>query len=393
MGRLQGEIIDSALHWNARRPATVSNALGTILTVIHSWTGGSSLAAPEIWKSKGSGWKLPKGWTQIRTIESHTGGEPLRLVIEGWPEIPGNTMLAKRSYAKKHHDNLRRLIMREPRGHWDMYGAILTEPVNKESDFGVLFMHNEGFSTMCGHGVIAVVTSLLDMKIARLPGGRRTLRLDTPAGLVIAEPHMVGRRVKSVAFENVPSFVLAKDQFVDVEGLGPVRYDLVFGGAFYAYCDSKDLRVGLAPGDSRRLVDVGMRVKRAVIATAKIRHPRDRELGFLYGTIISKRIENSTSDFRNVCIFADGQIDRSPTGTGVSGRVALEHIRGNLPIGRTITVESIVGSVFKGTPVRETKVGEYDAVIPRIEGSAWTSGQCEFWLDPHDQFNEGFLVG
>lgn len=346
----------------------------------------------EIWKSKDAEGKPPKGWTRIRTIESHTGGEPLRLVIEGWPKLPGNTMLAKRSYAKKHHDNLRRLIMREPRGHLNMYGAILTEPVTKGSDFGVLFMHNEGFSTMCGHGVIAVVTSLLDLKIVRLRGGRRTLHLDTPAGPVIAEPQMEGSMVRSVAFENVPSFVLAKDQYVEVEGLGSVRYDLVFGGAFYAYCDSKDLQVDLAPRDSSRLVDVGMRVKRAVIETTKIRHPSESELGFLYGTIISKRIESSSADFRNVCVFADGQIDRSPTGTGVSGRVALEHLRGNLPIGRTIKVESIVGSVFRGTPVRETRVGEYDAVVPRIEGSAWTSGRCEFWLDPHDQFKGGFLV-
>jgi len=363
------------------------------LTVYHCRPADSFLVESGIWKAKNAGWKPPKGWTHIRTIESHTGGEPLRLVIDGWPKIPGKTILAKRSYAKKHHDNLRRLIMQEPRGHWDMYGAILTEPVTEDSDYGVLFMHNEGFSTMCGHGVIAVVTSLLDMKIAQLPEGRRTLRLDTPAGAVIAEPQMVGNRVKSVAFENVPSFVLAKDQFVEVEGLGSVRYDLVFGGAFYAYCDSDDLKVGLAPRDSRRLVDVGMRVKRAVIETASVRHPMDRELGFLYGTIISRRIESSSAGIRNVCIFADGQIDRSPTGTGVSGWVALEHLRGNLPIGRTITVQSIIGSVFKGTPVRETKVGEYDAVVPRIEGSAWTSGQSEFWLDPHDQFNEGFLVG
>jgi len=351
------------------------------------------LDAHKIPKENAVGWKPPKGWTRITTIESHTGGEPLRLVIEGWPTIPGNTMLEKRNYAKKHHDNLRRLIMREPRGHWDMYGAVLTEPVAEGSDFGVLFMHNEGFSTMCGHGVIAVVTSLLDLKLARLQGEKRTLRLDTPAGLVIAEPHMEGSMVKSVAFENVPSFVMAKDQYVDVEGLGSVRYDLVFGGAFYAYCDSKDLRVGLAPPDSRILVDVGLRVKRAVTETAKIRHPRESDLGFLYGTIISKRIESASADFRNVCVFADGQIDRSPTGTGVSGRVALEYSRGNLPIGKTIRVESIVGSIFNGTPVRETRVGEYDAVVPRIEGSAWTSGRCDLWLDPDDQFVEGFLVG
>jgi proline racemase len=301
-------------------------------------------------------------------------------------------MLAKRSYARKHHDQLRRLIMREPRGHWDMYGAILTEPVTRGSDFGVLFMHNEGFSTMCGHGVIAVVASLLNMKVVTLRGRKRAFRIDTPAGRVIAEPYMEGNVVKSVAFENVPSFVLARDQYVDVEGFGSVRYDLVFGGAFYAYCDSEDLNVDLTPGDSRRLVALGMRVKHAVMKAVKIQHPKNEDLGFLYGTIISKKVGSSTADIRNVCIFADGQIDRSPCGTGVSGRVALEHRRGNIPIGRSIAVESIIKSVFRGTPVREAKVGKYDAVVPRIEGSAWTTDQSEFWLNPHDPFNEGFLV-
>lgn len=328
---------------------------------------------------------------RIKTIESHTGGEPLRLVIEGWPKIQGDTMLEKRSYAKKHHDNIRRLIMREPRGHGDMYGAVLTEPVARGGDFGVLFMHNEGFSTMCGHGVVAVVTSLLNMNMIRLKGERKTIRLDTPAGRVTAEPCMEGRVVKSVHFENVPSFVLAKNQSVDVEGLGSVRYDLVFGGAFYAYCDAEDLDVDITPRESRRLVDVGMRIKLAVMKEAEIQHPIDRDLGFLYGTIISRR--TGPARILNVCVFADGQIDRSPCGTGVSGHVALQHLRGNLPIGRTVLVESIVGSVFKGTPVREAKVGRYSGIIPRIEGSAWTSGQSVFWLDPRDPFDEGFLVG
>lgn len=350
------------------------------------------MANPENHRAGNVEWRPPKGWIQIKTIESHTGGEPLRLVIGGWPKIPGDSMLAKRSYAKKHHDNLRRLIMREPRGHWDMYGAILTEPVTEGSDFGVLFMDNEGFSTMCGHGVMAVVTSLLDMKLAPLRRGKRAFRLDTPAGRVTAEPRVEGNIVKSVSFENVPSFVLARDQYIDVEGLGPVRYDLVFGGNFYAYCDSKDLKVDVTLRDSRRLVDVGMRIKLAVMKTVKIQHPIDRDSGFLYGTIISRKAESSAG-IRNVSIFADGQIDRSPCGTGVSGHVALKHLRGNLPIGHTIAVESIIGSVFRGTPVREAKVGKYNGVVPRIEGSAWTSGQSEFWLDPRDPFNKGFLVG
>ena len=333
-----------------------------------------------------------RGSPVIRTIESHAAGEPLRIVVEGWPAIPGQTMLAKRRYAKEHHDHLRRRLMWEPRGHRDMYGAILTKPVTDDGDFGVLFMHNEGFSTMCGHGVIALVTSLVETGMVRAGGSEKTIRLDTPAGRVTAKAHMKGAGVRSVSFENVPSFVLASSQRVKVEGIGTVKYDLAFGGAFYAYCDADDLGVGLLPSDSQRLADVGMRVKLAVMKRRRITHPTDKDLGFLYGTIISGRPESSGADIRNVCVFADGQIDRSPTGTGVSGHVALEHAKGRLPIGRRLRVESIVGTVFTGVPVRTATVGGYEAVVPRVEGSAWTSGRGEYWLDPRDPLGDGFLL-
>ncbi|MDA4114113.1 MAG: proline racemase family protein [Thaumarchaeota archaeon] len=337
-------------------------------------------------------WRPPGSWTRLKTIESHAAGEPLRIVTEGWPEIPGKTMLSKRRYAKKNHDHLRRILLREPRGHTNMYGAIMTEPVTNDGDLGVLFVHNEGFSTMCGHGVIALVTSLIETGKIPADGPNPTIRLDTPAGRVTAKARIRGGMVKGVAFENVPSFVYAKDRSVEVEGIGPLRYDVVFGGAFYAYCRAEDLKVELVPRESRRIVELGMRVKLAVMKQMSIRHPVEDDLGFLYGTIISGKAGSASARIRNVCVFADGQIDRSPTGTGVSGHVALEYDKKTLKIGRRLVVESILGTRFKGRALRTTTVGEYAAVVPEIEGSAWTSGRSEFWLDPSDPIRDGFII-
>src|ERR1700686_548946 len=176
--------------------------------------------------------------TVITTLDAHAAGEPLRIVTGGVPLLPGSTMLEKRRYMQQHLDYIRKTLMWEPRGHRDMYGAVLTQKVTPEADLGVLFMHNEGFSTMCGHGVIALVTSLIETDMIRAHGSKKTFRLDTPAGRVTAEGHVKGGRVESVSFENVPSFVLARNQYVDIDGVGCVKYDLAFGGAFYAYCDS-----------------------------------------------------------------------------------------------------------------------------------------------------------
>lgn len=324
---------------------------------------------------------------KIRTIESHAAGEPLRIVTEGWPRVPGRTMLEKRAYARSHHDNIRRALMFEPRGHADMYGAVTTEPVTPDGDLGVLFLHNEGFSSMCGHGIIALVTALIE-------AGRLTkkeiIRIDSPAGRVTARPRFEGERVRSVIFENVPSFVHAAGRTVDVPGIGAVRYDLAFGGAYYAYCDAADLGVGLRREDCRALIDVGMRVKLAVMASGAIVHPTDPDLGFLYGTIISGPSENA--NLRNVCIFAEGQVDRSPTGTGVSGRVAIEHGAGRLAEGAPFVVESILGTKFTGRVLRSAQVGPYAAVVPEVEGSAHVIGESLFTIDATDPLRHGFFL-
>jgi trans-L-3-hydroxyproline dehydratase len=336
-------------------------------------------------------WQPAAGWRRVTTLESHAAGEPLRIVTGGIDPIPGATILQKRRYAREHLDGLRRSIVFEPRGHADMYGAIMTEPVTPDGDLGVLFMHNEGWSTMCGHGIIALTTALLET-------GERmgdVVRYDAPPGRVTARAVRDGDRVREVAFENVPSFAAALDETVQVDGLGEIRYDLAFGGAFYAFVDADALGVPLDAGGFRQCIDVGMRIKRAVMASREVRHPESpdsADLSFLYGTILTGRAHDPGADSRNVCVFAEGEIDRSPTGTGVSARVAIEHARGRLGDGATFTVESIIGTRFRGCVLRTAQVAAYRAVIPEITGSAWLVGRNEIWIAPDDPLREGFVL-
>ena len=337
-------------------------------------------------------WNPPDDWKRITTIDAHAEGEPLRIITDGLPPIPGGTILERRRYLLENLDYLRTALMWEPRGHADMYGAIMTEPVTEEADAGVLFMHNEGYSTMCGHGIIGLVTVALETGMLPVKGTQTTVKLDTPAGLVTAHARVRDGRVGSVAFENVPSFVYELDQTVDVPGIGRVRYDVAFGGAFYAYCQSAELGVGLEPSDFRRLIEVGTAVKHAVMETLPIRHPFEEDLGFLYGTIVVGPPQTDGADSRNVCIFAEGEVDRCPTGTGVSGRLALNYARGQQVQDEAFVVESIIGTRFTGRILGTTTFGGYEAVIPEIEGSAHIVGRHEFLIDPSDPLRDGFIL-
>lgn len=338
------------------------------------------------------GWEVPANWRRLTTIDAHTAGEPFRVVTGGVPPIPGPTMVAKRRYAREHLDHLRRTLMWEPRGHADMYGALLTEPVTPGVDVGVLFMHNEGFSTMCGHGIIALATVLVTLGLVPVEGPEAALTIDTPAGPVRATAHLDRDGVTAVRFRNVPSFLAGRDQSVSVPGLGTVRYDLAFGGAFYAYVEADQLGLHLVPGKVRELIEVGMAIKRGVMAKGPIEHPYEPDLGFLYGTILVGAAHDPAHHSRNVCIFADGEVDRSPTGTGVSGRVAIHHARGELPLGEAITIESILGTTFEARAIEETDFGPHPAVIPEVRGSASLTGRHEFVVDPTDDLAGGFLL-
>ncbi len=336
-------------------------------------------------------WTPPDSWQKITTIDAHTGGEPFRIITGGLPDVPGDTILDRRRFMTEHLDSLRTALMWEPRGHADMYGCIITAPVSPEADFGVLFLHNEGYSSMCGHGIIAVTTVAIETGMIEAAAPVTTVRIDVPAGLVTAHARLEGGRVKSVFFHNVPAFVLTRDQTVDVPGLGPVRYDIAYGGAFYAFVRAENLGLTTTPKDFNALIDKGMAVKRAVMAAGPITHPFEADLSFLYGTIVigpphSKGIHSS-----NVCIFAEGEVDRSPTGTGVSARLALHYVRKEIGMNDPIVIESILGTRFTGQVVETTTFGSHDAVIPEVEGSAWITGRNEFFMDPTDPLKNGFI--
>jgi trans-L-3-hydroxyproline dehydratase len=337
-------------------------------------------------------WTPPDHWTKITTIDAHTGGEPFRVITAGYPELPGDTILSRRRYAKEHLDHLRTALMWEPRGHADMYGCIVTPPVSPKADIGVLFMHNEGYSTMCGHGIIAITKVALETGLLPMTAPETTIRIDTPAGLVTAHARVEDGQVTSVRFHNVASFVLALDETVAVPGLGEVRYDLAFGGAFYAYVLAADAGLFCTPDDFRPIIERGVAIKRAVMASRSIPHPFEKDLSFLYGTIFVGPPLEGGAHSRNVCVFAEGEVDRCPTGTGVSGRLAIHHARGEIGLGETMVVESIIGTRFEGRIVAETTFGPHAALIPEIEGSAHITGRHEFLVDPEDPQRNGFVL-
>ncbi|MFP3854458.1 MAG: proline racemase family protein [Anaerolineales bacterium] len=337
-------------------------------------------------------WQPPSEWDRIKTIDAHTAGEPFRVIIEGTPELEGETILERRRFARENLDSLRRTLMWEPRGHADMYGCLVTDPVSVEADLGVIFMHNEGYSTMCGHGIIGLVTVALETGMIPIQGAETRVGLDTPAGFVQATAYVEGARVTRVRFVNVPSFPLALDQELEVEGLGRIKYDLAFGGAFYAYVTADQAKVGLTERHFRELIERGIRIKAAVNQDRSIEHPLEPELSFLYGTIFTGQPSEGGLHSRNVCVFADGEVDRCPTGTGVSGRLALDHARRRLSPNEWIEIESIIGTRFRGRIIEETKVADLTAVVPEVEGSAFITGRHEFLIDPRDPLKNGFLL-
>jgi proline racemase len=329
---------------------------------------------------------------RIQTIDAHAAGEPLRLIVDGFPPVRGRTMLEKREHARRHHDALRRALMLEPRGHADMYGALLTEPVSGEADAGVLFMHNEGYSTMCGHGVIAVITIALERNLLTLRPGQSVVTLDTPAGVVRARyARGAGGRVERVAFVNVPSFVLHAGLPVRVRER-QLRADVAFGGAFYAIVDSEAAGIPLEPRRMPDLRRAGMEIKAQVEAALTVAHPLEAGLRGIYGTIFTGPPGVEGADLKNVTVFADAEIDRSPCGTGTCAVMAVLDAMGLLPADHPFTHESIVATTFRGRIVARARVGELPAIVPEVEGSAWITGEHTFIVREDDPLPEGFRL-
>ncbi len=331
----------------------------------------------------------------IHTIEMHTGGEPLRIIMSGLPPLKGKTVLEYRKYFKENMDGYRKLLMWEPRGHTDMYGCVLTPPDDEGADFGVVFLHNEGYSTMCGHAMIALSALSVKMGWIDITEGINTLHIDTPCGRIRSEVTVTEDFITGISFYGVPSFVIALDRVIHVPGLGEVVYDLAFGGAFYAYVDLRknNLPFKLLMDEYYTLIDVGMKLKMEVIkASSEVVHPYEEDLSFLYGTIFIGDPVAKGNHSRNVCIFANGEVDRCPTGSGVCGRIAIHQARGEIQPHEKILIESITGSVFSGSYTGLMQYGSFEAVLPIVEGMAYITGYNSFVLESDDPLQEGFLL-
>jgi trans-L-3-hydroxyproline dehydratase len=330
----------------------------------------------------------------ITTIDAHTAGEPLRLIVDGFPRVPGSTILQKREWVRKHADRLRTALMLEPRGHADMYGALLTEPERADSDAGVLFMHNDGYSTMCGHGVIAVTTIALERGLI-VPREPQVITLDSPAGQVRATAvvRKSGERVRveRVAFENVPSFVLHPAVPLRIRGR-ELRADVAFGGAFYAIVDSEAAGIPIAGARLDDLRRLGMEIKHAVERAVNVEHPLQPDLRGVYGTIFTGPPSSELADLRNVTIFAQAEVDRSPCGTGTCAVMAVLSAMGLLARGQPFRHESIIGSRFEGRTLRETLVDDRPAIVTEIAGDAFITGDHTFVIDDRDPLKHGFRL-
>ena len=329
----------------------------------------------------------------VRTVDYHTAGEPFRIVTAGVPELEGRRILDRRRWAKENLDDVRRLLVNEPRGHADMYGCFVTPPDDDWADLGVVFFHNEGYSTACGHGTIAIVTWAIDSgRIAVEPGSSTvSVTVDVPSGRLSCEARLDDEgKVEAVRFRNVPSFVLARDVTVRTSR-GPITMDVAYGGAFYATLEAASVGLGLTRADLPQLIALQRELRPALERSLEVVHPAERDLAGIYGVIFWERI--GPAEQRNVAVFADGEIDRSPCGSGTSARLAVLHDRGELAIGEPFRHRSLVDSAFDAWVVDEGPVvGRHRSVITEVEGSAYRTGESMFSLDPRDPLGTGFLL-
>ena len=331
----------------------------------------------------------------IRVVDMHTAAEPVRIFEAGYPALRGSTLLEKRRDALEHHDDLRRMLMLEPRGHAGMYGVIPTEPCHPDAELAVLFTHQAGYSTMCGHATIAIGRWAVDTGRVPLVDGRVRFGLETPCGVVAVDVDMADGDVPLVAFESVESFASHLDQRVMVPGFGPVDLDIAFGGAYYAILPASRIGLSLMDAPLDALVQAGVAITDAVRGAVPIAHPQETDLGFLYGTILTDDV--ALGDHRgkpsyNLCIFAEGQIDRSPTGSGVTARIALAAARGDMALGQDCEIRGVSGEGFRGTLARIEQRGDGIVARVRVAGRSYYTARSAFVAETGDRFADGFAL-
>ena len=334
---------------------------------------------------------------EIRTIDYHTAGEPFRIVANPPVEIVGDTVANRRVYAMANSevDGLRKLLCYEPRGHADMYGCFITPPDDAGADFGVLFWHKDGFSTACGHGTIALgVWAIESGKVAIDPSGVTDVVIDVPSGRVTARVHTKGAVIESVDFVNVASYHMHSDISVDTS-LGELKVDVSFGGAIYAQLDVAQIGLSVTPEFYSQVIAIGREIKWALNETEYAKHPSDPRLSGIYGTIVYEELAPGSDGLkrqRNATIFADGEVDRSPCGSGTCARLATLVEKKQLKIGEVLKHDSIVDSQFLGVAQSQVSADGYTAILPQVTGMAYKTGESIFTVDPRDPITPGFVL-
>jgi len=320
---------------------------------------------------------------------------PTRIVVGGLPKIEGGSVVQKREYVKSKMDYIRTFLCNEPRGHPSMYGAILTEPGNKDADFGVIFFSTLGYDDMCGHGTIGIATVLIEMGMVHREEPSTELTLETPAGLIRVKAKVMDGKVKSVSFINVPAFLYKKDISINVPGYGEVKGDIAFGGNWYFYVNAKEIGVRVRPENVDDLIKAANAIIKEFNKQFDLVHPTDSSISIkLLGvSFVDSPVKNKNA-YQNNAVVAGKFVDRSPCGTGTCGKMAILFAKNKLGLNEDFVNESIIGTTFRGRLIEKTTVGEYPAVVPEVTGSAYITGFHHFVLDPDDPFGlKGFVLG
>ncbi|MCF6460794.1 proline racemase family protein [Clostridium sp. Cult3] len=327
---------------------------------------------------------------KLHYIDTHTMGEPTRIIVDGVPPILGDTMMERKKYLEENLDHIRTMAMHEPRGHRDMFGAIIMEPFHEKAQMGVIFMDSGGYLNMCGHGSIGVVTMLIERGFIKAEEPITYVKLDTPAGLIKAKAKVKKRKVQEVSIVNVPSFLYKRDIEIEVPSLGKIPLDIAFGGSFFGLVAAENIGADLSIDNTEVLIKHGLAIREVVNKKISLVHPTNPFINKVDLVEIYDSPTSDDADLKNVVVFGAGQIDRSPCGTGTSAKLATLYAKGQLRIGETFVYESITGTKFYGRILGETKVGDYDAIIPEITGKAFITNYGYLIAEEEDMFKYGF---
>lgn len=328
----------------------------------------------------------------VHTVDTHTEGESTRVVVGGIPKIAGKSMPEKKEWLEEHMDYLRTALMLEPRGHNDMFGAILTEPTLEDADYGIIFMDGGGYLNMCGHGTIGAMTVAVETGIVEVTEPITKVVQEAPAGIIRGEVLVENSKAKTVSFQNVPSFLYKRDQELELPGYGKIKFEISFGGSFFAIVKAEQVGLSIIPENAEKLKELGIILRELINKEIPVQHPSLPHIHTVDLVEWWSETETKGATLRNCVVFGQGQVDRSPCGTGTSAKMATLFAKGELKIGEEFYYESILGTIFKGEILGTTKVGEYEAVIPRISGSAYITAFNHFVIEEEDPLKYGFVL-